>query len=85
MQIDRLNTDISTAAHAKPANRKTAKSKVTVEVNQQVSESTILDLATKNQVDSDKVKRAKELLESGNLLSFENILSAAKNVIKSGF
>ena len=85
MQIDRLNANINTTTHAKPSHKKTVKSNAAIDLDKKISESAILEIVTKSQVNADKVNSAKELLESGELLSFENILSTTKNIIKSGF
>ncbi len=85
MQIDRLNTNINATNHVKVSHKKAAKPSVTTDIDKKISESAILDIVTKSPVNTDKVNRAKELLESGELLSFENILSTTKNIIKSGF
>ncbi len=85
MQIDRLNANINTTNRTKVSHKKTAKADVATDIDKKISESAILDMVTKSQVNTDKVNRAKELLESGKLLSFENILSTTKNIIKSGF
>lgn len=85
MQIDRLSANINTTAHATPSHKKMSKSNISLDVDKEIPESTLVEVVTKSQVNPDKVARAKELLESGDLLSFENILSTTKNIIKSGF
>lgn len=92
MQIDKLNNSLIHGALNR-ANDKTRKGSENVHAdtvkNDQASESQVQSIlesaAAIPEVNQDKVAKAKALLASGELVTPENIFSAAKNIVKSGF
>lgn len=88
MQIDKLNVNINSVfpkcSSVAPAGKE-GSSGVAHNAQKGELELSMLEIMSAEEVNVQKIKQAKALLESGELLSLENITSAAEKIVKSGF